>query len=113
MSFQEWSLFFKNRPLRGIVKKLPALRDRKFKCQKCQIASLIKVSILNATNRHAVCTLVGGHVGIAAKEVQVLRIGATNRTTPIGAAGTDIEGKITVVAEARHGQFKWRGKSTY
>jgi hypothetical protein len=57
-----------------------------------------------ATNRKAVRTVVGVHVGIAAIEVQVLRIGATNRTTPIVAVGTDIVERTIVVAVARHGQ---------
>ena len=75
------------------------------KCLINQIAALIKVSILKATNSVSVCSVVGVHVGIAAIEVEVARIGAANRTAPIVAVGTDIvERTITVVAVARHGQ---------
>ena len=54
----------------------------------------------------------GAHVVTAANKVQVARIGAANRTAPIVAAGPNIEERtIAVVAVARHGQFKRRGKS--
>lgn len=61
--------------------------------------------ILKAAHRVSVCSVVGIHVGIAAIEVEVARIGAANRTAPIVAVGTDIvERTIAVVAVARHGQ---------
>ena len=65
------------------------------------------MSILKATNSASACSVVGDHAGIAAIEVEAARIGAANRTAPIVAVGTDIaERTITVVAVARHGQFK-------
>ena len=83
------------------------------KCQNCQIASLIKGSILKATNRESVRSEVGVHVGIAATEVEAARIGAANRTAPIEAEGTDTEERtIAAEAAARQGQLKRRGKST-
>ena len=74
----------------------------------CQIAALIKVSILEATNSASACSVGGAHDGSAAIEVEAARIGAANRTAPIEAAGTDI-GERTIIAEAvaRHGQFQW------
>ncbi len=70
------------------------------------------MSILNATHRESVRSVVGVHVGIAAEEAEVARIGAANRTAPIVAVGTDLEERtITAAASARHGQFKRRGKS--
>ncbi len=60
-------------------------------------------TILKATNREAVCTVVGIHVAIAAVEVEVAGIGTTDRTTPIVAIATYIvEAAIAVVAVARH-----------
>ena len=45
---------------------------------------------------------VGTHVGTAADEVEVARIGATHRTAPIAAVGTDIVERTTeAVAPAR------------
>ena len=61
------------------------------KCQINQIASLINGSILNATNRIAVRSVVLEHEGITAIEVEDARIGITNRTAPIDGFGTDIE----------------------
>lgn len=66
------------------------------------------MSILKATHRDSECSVVGDHIGIAATEEEVTRIGAANRTAPILAAGTDIvERTIAAVAAARHGQFEW------
>jgi hypothetical protein len=93
-------------------KKLPALRDRKLKCQINQIASLIKVSILKATHRDAECSGVVAHAGTAAVEVEVARVGKDTRTAPVVADGTDTaEQTIAAAAVASHGQFKRRGKS--
>ena len=81
------------------------------KCLINQIAALIKVSILKATNSVSVCSVVGVHVGIAAIEVEVARIGAANRTAPIVAAATAADRTIGTAALARHGQFERGGKS--
>ena len=71
----------------------------------CQSATLFKGSILKATYRVSVCSVVGVHVGIATIEVQVACICTANRTTPIVAVGTYIvERTIAVVAVARHRQ---------
>ena len=72
----------------------------------CQIASLIKVSILNAAYRESDRTSEGAHRGRAAVEVEVTRIGTANRTTPIAAVGTYIVDRtIALEAESRHGQL--------
>ena len=71
----------------------------------------IKVSILKATYRESACSIAGAHVGIAAIEVEAASIRAANCTAPIAAEGTDIEERTIAAAEARHGQFKRRGKS--
>ena len=72
------------------------------------------VSILEATHREAVRSVVVEHGGIAAAEAEVARVSATNRTAPIVAEGTDIgERTIAAVAVARHGQFKRGGKSPH
>ena len=71
-----------------------------------QIATLLKVSILKATNRAPVRSVAGVHAGITASEAEVARIGTANRTAPIAAAGTyKAERTIAEVAVARHGQF--------
>ncbi len=71
------------------------------------------MSILEATHRESVRAVVGNHIGRAAVEVEVERIGAANRTAPVEAAGTDIDERtIAGVAVARHGQFKRGGKGT-
>ena len=77
------------------------------KCQINQIASLIKVSILKATNSESVGSFAGPHDGSAAIEVEATRTGTANRTAPIVAVRTDIEERTTAaeVAAARHGQF--------
>ena len=76
------------------------------KVSKCQIASLIKVSILKTTNRESERPIEGEHVGIAAVEVEAASTRAANRTTPIAAEGTDIvERTIAEVAVARQGQL--------
>ena len=76
------------------------------KCQINQIASLIKVSILEATHRVSVGSDVGEHGGIAAVEVEDARSSTYNRTAPIDADGTNTaERTITDEAEARRGQF--------
>ena len=72
------------------------------------------MSILKATNSETERPVDGVHDGIAATEVEVARNGAANRTAPIVAVGTDIvERTITVVAVARHGQFKYWSKSPH
>ncbi len=77
------------------------------KCQINQIASLIKVSILKATNSESDCSVEGVHDGKAATEVEAARTGTANRTAPIVAVRTDrAERTIAVAAVARHGQFK-------
>ena len=73
-----------------------------------QIAALIKVSILKATNRVAVRSKAAVHAGTAAAEAEVARGSATKRTAPIVTVGTDIDERTNgEVAVARHGQFKW------
>ena len=49
------------------------------------------MSILEATHRVPVRSVVGAHIGIAAVEVEVARIGAANRTAPIAAAGSEVQ----------------------
>ncbi len=64
-------------------------------------------SILKATNRVTVRSVAGAHIGTAAREIEVARTGAANRTAPIVAAGTDkAERTRAAAAVARHGQFK-------
>ncbi len=71
-------------------------------------------SILKATHRVTARAIVGVHIGTGTAEVEVARVGATNRTAPIEAVGPNIaERTIAVAAAARHGQFKRRGKSPY
>ena len=83
------------------------------KVSKCQIAALIKGSILNTTNRESVRPTVGAHAGIAATEDEVASIRAANRTAPIEAGGTDTEERTTAAAAvARQGQLQWGGKSS-
>ena len=78
------------------------------KCLINQIAALIKVSILNATNRESVGSSVIGIEKLNAVEVEGDRRYIINCTAPIEAEGTDTaERTITVVAAARYGQFKW------
>ena len=73
---------------------------------KCQIASLIKVSILKTTNRGPVRPTVGAHAGSAAEEEEVASRRTANRTTPIEAEGTDIDERTTAdAAAARQGQL--------
>ena len=70
------------------------------------------MSILKATHRGTVRSIVGGHIGIAATEEEAAGIRTTHRTAPIAAAGPNIVERTTaVVAVARHGQFKRRAKS--
>ena len=69
-----------------------------------QIASLIKGSILNATNRVAVRSVEAACGGSAAIEGEGARKGGVNRTAPIVAACALIKHcTIVVVAEAIHG----------
>ena len=71
------------------------------------------MSILNAAHRATECSEVVEHNGIAAEEVDVIGVGATNRIGPKEAVGIDRdERSIAVVAEAPHGQFQRGGKST-
>jgi hypothetical protein len=68
--------------------------------------------ILYATYRVTACSSVGVHNGSAATEVEDAGIRTTHRTAPIVAVGPNIaERTKAVAAEARHGQFKRRGKS--
>ena len=91
---------------RYAVLKTPCPTGQGVKVTNYQIASLIKVSILNATNRESERSEVGGHEGSAATKEEEARIGADNRTAPIEAEGTDkVERTTAVAAEARHGQF--------
>ena len=91
----------------AVIKLCHPLKKRNgiVKWQINQIASLIKVSILEATHSDSACSVVGVHVGTAAEE-EVARIGAANRTAPVVAVGTDIVERTTDVAAARHGQLK-------
>ena len=59
------------------------------KVSKCQIAALIKGSILNTTNRESERPIGVGHAGKAANEAEAASTRAANRTTPIVAVGTD------------------------
>ena len=64
------------------------------------------MSILEATHRESVRSVVGGHEGIAAEEAEVARKGTANRTAPIVAGRPDIDERtIAEGAEARHRQF--------
>ena len=54
--------------------------------------------ILNAANREAESTVADAHTGIAAEEVQAARVSATNGTTPVDAAGTNIAERTTTAA---------------
>ena len=68
--------------------------------------------IFYATHRESVRSRAGAHVGNVDIEVEVSSIRAANCTAPIVADGTDIvERTKAVTTEARHGQFKRRGKS--
>ncbi len=97
----------------GIIIKTPCPAGQGVKVSNWQIASLIKVSILKATNRVSECSIAGDHVGPATKEEEDAGIGTINRTAPIEAEGTDIaERTIAAFAEARHGQLKRRCKSS-
>ena len=101
------SLFLKKIYSKRSILKTPCPAGQGVKVSKYQIAGLIKVSILKATNRDAACPEAGVHAGIADIEIQVARIGTANRTTPIVAAGTNtVERTIAAAAEARHGQLK-------
>ena len=72
------------------------------------------MSILEATHRDSVRSVVVGHVGIAAVEVEEVGAGAINRTAPIGAVGTNNEERtIAEVAVASHGQLKRGSKGSY
>ena len=71
-----------------------------------QIATLIKVSILNATNRQSVSSVGRVNGGVTTGIENVARTGTANRTGPIAAVGTyKAERTIAVNAETRHGQF--------
>ena len=72
-----------------------------------QSATLLKVSILKATNRETFPSAAGGGVGGAnAIEVEVACSITASRTTPIEASGTyNGERTIGFAAVARHGQF--------
>lgn len=73
---------------------------------KCQIAALIKGSILKTTNRASARPIAGVHAGIAAVEVEVASRCTANRTTPIVAVGTDTDERTRAVeAVARQGQL--------
>ena len=69
--------------------------------------------ILKTTNRESACSNVGGHVGPACIEVEVVGGNCTTHpTADIVAVGPNsVERTIAAEAEARYGQFKWRGKS--
>ena len=65
------------------------------------------MSILEATHRGPVRSVVADHVGIAAEEAEAEGEGAINRTAPIGAEEPNsVERTIAAVAVARHRQFK-------
>ena len=85
------------------------------KSQINQIASLIKVSILNATNRRSDSSGGGTRVGtgVDVAEAEDVPIGTTNRTAMNFANGSDTGERTGAgVAVARQGQFKQRGKSS-
>lgn len=60
--------------------------------------------ILNTTDSQAVHSVVDAHDGIATAEVQVSRVRATHRATPIVAARADIKER-EITAETRHRPF--------
>ena len=65
------------------------------------------MSILEATHREPVRSVVVAHAGIAADEAEVEGEGAINRTDPVVAVGTDIAERTTAVAAAAsHRQLK-------
>ena len=86
-------IIFKKSSAKGGNKPYHPLKKRNgmVKCQINQIASLIKVSILKATNSESVGSFAGPHDGSAAIEVEATRTGTANRTAPIVAVRTDIE----------------------
>ncbi len=97
----------------AIFKSWLPLKVGMVKCQMNQIAALIKVSFLEATHREPVRSVVEVHVGIAAVEVEVVGVGATNRTAPIEAVGThNVERTKAAVAVASQGQFQRGSKGT-
>lgn len=68
--------------------------------------------VLKATNSKAThSAAAAGHKGTAAVENEAARSGTTNRATPQAAERADIEERAIIVAIARQGKFKWRGKS--
>ena len=76
---------------------------------KYQIASLIKGSILKATNREAARTEVAAHAGIAAVEEQVQRARTIYGTRPIVAVATHIAERAKAAeTDAGHRQSKRR-----
>ena len=101
--------------LSAVILKLTAVLDSELKCQSRylsgQIASLIKVSILKATYREAVCSDVGDHVFKAATEAEAASTRAANCITPIEAVFAFDDRTTVISALARHGQFKGRCKS--
>ena len=70
----------KNRPAKRVLIKTPCPAGQGVKVSKCQIASLFKVSILNATHRDPDRPVEAEHEGIAAVEVQEPRTGTIYRT---------------------------------
>ena len=65
------------------------------------------MSVLEATHRDPACSVNAVHAGIAAEEVEVVGVGAINRTAPIEADGPHKAERtiVAVVAAARHGEF--------
>ena len=82
---------------------------------KCLPSTPLKLRsglVLKATYRGPARSTEVVHNGIAAREAEEAGIRAENCTVPIAAEGTDTAERTTAVAaEARHGQFKRRGKS--
>ena len=66
------------------------------------------MSVLKATHRESVSSIVAVQVGIAAAEVEVVGEGAKNRTAPIVAVGPHkVERTIAEAAVARQRQLQW------
>lgn len=64
------------------------------------------MSILDATHRAPVRSVIAEHVGNAAVEAEVAGEGAINRPAPIAAEGThSVERTNAAVADSGHGQF--------
>ena len=89
--------------------KTPCPAEQGVLVPKYQIASLIKGSILKATNREAECTVEAAHGGTAAAEEQAPRARTIYGTRPIATAATHTDERaIAAETVAGHRQSKRR-----